>query len=336
VHLTALVEHPEHVCCRYRLAAYQSFFERAGHRLDFLPLPRRWWSRLWRTAALKFDVAILQRRLLSKPELSLLRRNTRHLVFDFDDALWLRDSYAARGLTSGRRLTRFESTIQAADVVIAGNEFLAAQAQQFAEPRRVVVIPTCINPDLCPRSHHGPRQADVRLAWVGSSSTLRGLERFAGTLEALGREVPGIRLKLICDRFFSLSHLAVERCGWNWATEAFEIAASDIGIAWMPDDDWSRGKCGLKVLQYMAAGLPVVANPVGVHVEMIRHGETGLLATTPEEWISAIRRLASDAALRARMGEAGRHVVETRYSVARGAERWLDVWDRVETRRKAA
>jgi glycosyltransferase involved in cell wall biosynthesis len=114
-------------------------------------------------------------------------------------------------------------------------------------------------------------------------------------------------------------------CPWSERGEAADIAAADVGISWVPDDLWSRGKCGLKVLQYMAAGLPVVANPVGVQADLVRHGETGLLARTPAEWVEALRRLAGDPVLRRHMGEAGRRRVEAEFSVAAGATRWLGV-----------
>lgn len=162
------------------------------------------------------------------------------------------------------------------------------------------------------------------MVWIGSSSTLRGLEQFTPTLTAIGRAVPGVRLKIICDRFIDIPGLPVDRCMWNEATEADEIAAADIGIGWVPDDPWSRGKCGLKVLQYQAAGLPVVANPVGVQSDFVRNGITGFQATTTEQWVNAIRALAADAALRRTLGEAGRRQVEVRYSVAAGAKLWLD------------
>ena len=101
------------------------------------------------------------------------------------------------------------------------------------------------------------------------------------------------------------------------------MAAADVGISWVPDDLWSRGKCGLKVLQYMAAGLPVVANPVGVQADLVRHGETGFLARTPAEWVEALRRLGADPELRCRLGAAGRRRVEAEFSVEAGAARWL-------------
>ena len=164
----------------------------------------------------------------------------------------------------------------------------------------------------------------LQLVWIGSSSTLQSLEAIAPLLEDVGRTIPGLQLKLISDRFMRFSQLAVVACPWSEPHEAEEIAAADVGISWMPDDLWSRGKCGLKVLQYMAAGLPVVANPVGVHTEMIQHGETGFLATTPAEWIEAIGTLSRDPERRERMGRAGRRLVETNYSVAVGAQALAD------------
>jgi glycosyltransferase involved in cell wall biosynthesis len=130
---------------------------------------------------------------------------------------------------------------------------------------------------------------------------------------------------LICDRFVHLPGLEIVDVPWSEATESAELAAADIGISWIPDDPWSRGKCGLKVLQYMAAGLPVITNPVGVHPEMVRHGETGYLVNSASEWVDAVRTLAHDPDLRRRMGAAGRRVVEERYSVEAGAGKWIEL-----------
>jgi glycosyltransferase involved in cell wall biosynthesis len=156
------------------------------------------------------------------------------------------------------------------------------------------------------------------------------LEQFAPVLSAIGRAVPGTRLKLICDRFIDIPHLSVDRCRWSEATEPAEIAAADVGIGWVPDDAWSRGKCGLKVLQYQAAGLPVVANPVGVQAEFVKHGVTGFQAASTEQWVNAIRALAADASLRRRMGEAGRRQVEDHFSLPPGAAKWTELLDQFQ------
>lgn len=337
MHLTALVESTGHVCCRYRVAAFGPFLERAGHRLEVRPWPRRGWDWLRLRRALRHaDVVVLQRKLPPAWQRWLLRRAARRLVFDFDDAVFLRDSYSPKGLHSPARRRRFAALVRAADAVAAGNAFLAEQAARQTGAGKVHVIPTCVNPAAYPLAEHTRAGAGVELVWVGSASTLRGLEAVRPLLEGLGRAQPGLRLKLVCDRFLELRHLPVIRCPWTETGEAAEIAAADVGISWVPDDLWSRGKCGLKVLQYMAAGLPVVANPVGVQAELVRHGETGLLARTPVEWAEAVARLAGDPGLRRRLGRAGRRRVEEGYSVAAGAARWVGLLGRLGEGRRAA
>jgi hypothetical protein len=132
-----------------------------------------------------------------------------------------------------------------------------------------------------------------------------------------------VKLRVICDRFPESFPLPIIPVSWDEQTEGREIAAGHIGISWIPDDLWSRGKCGLKVLQYQAAGLPVVANPVGTHREMIRDGQTGYLATTAEEWAVALARLVADPSLRLALGRAARRQVEASYSVSAWAETFV-------------
>jgi glycosyltransferase involved in cell wall biosynthesis len=367
----ALVDSPDHVCCRYRLLAFDPAIRGSGGSLKVQALARGAAGR-WRQfgQARAFDTVVLQRTLLPRWQLRRLRSRARHLVFDFDDAVLYRDSYDPRGPFSRRRAARFAATIGAADGVIAGNDFLADCAlRSGASAERVHVIPTCIDLERYPPStpwrqsgrassapHPGPppqggmEEADgdlseghppqcaiefplphcgggpgwgvssaspgLDLVWIGSSSTLQGLERQRLLWEQIGRAVSGVRLRVICDRFPKFEALPVVAVRWNGATEVEELAAGDLGVSWVPDDLWSRGKCGLKVLQYQAAGLPVLANPVGVQAEMIVPGVTGLLAKSPEEWVEAVRMLADDPALRLRMGRQARASVAAGYSVA--------------------
>jgi glycosyltransferase involved in cell wall biosynthesis len=329
VRVVALVESEDHVCCRYRVAAFRDPLTTAGHRLDIRALPSTTFGRFAIGRGLDdADVVVVQRKLLPQWAVALLRRRARKLIFDFDDAVWLRDSYAPQGFDDPKRLRRFRATVAACDLVVAGNDFLAAEAAKHATPDRVVVIPTCVEPTKYPLP--GARiSGPLQLVWVGSQSTLRGLERFTRTLSAIGRAVPGTRLKLVCDRFLTIPGLPVDECAWREVTEAHEIAKADVGISWIPDDSWSRGKCGLKVLQYQAAGLPVIANPIGVHAELVRDGETGLVATTTDEWVSAVARFAAEPALRHRLGRAGRRQAEERYSVAAGARQWAAALERL-------
>lgn len=321
----ALVESPSHVCCRYRIEPFAERARALGHRVEVAGLEPSPLARLRQLSrAADFDVVVLQRKLLGAMELAWLRRRSRRLVFDFDDAVFARDSYDARGAASGRRSRRFGRTARAADLMLAGNEFLMARAVLAgAEPARVRAIPTCIDP-----ARYAPRADTVdpgalTLVWIGSSSTVRGLEQRAALWAQIAERFPGVRLRLICDRFPELG-LPTEAVAWSAANEAAMLASADVGIALVPDDVWSRGKCGLKVLQYMAAGLPVIANPVGVHTDLIEPGASGFLAASDDDWLRAIGELASDPALRARMGRAGRERVEAAYSVDAWADRWVE------------
>ncbi|MBI3822335.1 MAG: glycosyltransferase family 4 protein [Planctomycetes bacterium] len=329
--ITALVKSREHVCCRYRAAAFRAHFESLGHHVDI-----RSWSSAWFLCQLfpglqsDIDVLIVQRRLFPAWQLNLLRRRVSCLIFDFDDSIYLHSSFNLRGPDCSKRLARFRHMMQTADIVIAGNDFLRDQATALTDPAKVHVIPTCVEVGRYPSAAHDPHRPRVKLAWIGSSSTIRGLEKQRDLLERFGRVVPNLELTIICDRSLSLDHLPIDFRLWNETTETADLADADIGFSWLPDDAWSAGKCGLKVLQYMAAGLPVIANAVGVQKTLVRHGETGFLVDTPDEWEAAVRRLANDADLRRLMGAAGRRVVAAEYDVARGAAAWENVLRGIE------
>ena len=329
MNLVALVHSDLHVCVRYRLLAFRDVLKSAGYSLILQELPRAALDRMrmYRTTG-DVDAVILQRNLLSLPELLVLRLSAKRLIFDFDDAIWMRDSYNPRGFYSSKQDYRFRFLMRSVNAVVAGNGYLADKARQCSRRASVVTIPTCVNPDRYPVAE--PRStATVQMVWVGSQSTLQGLEQFRDCLEVIGQRVPGIRLKMICDRFLTFQNLPVDAVPWSAETEAHEIADADIGISWIPDDPWSRGKCGLKILQYQAAGLPVVTNPVGVHTTMVRNNETGFLATTTEEWVHAIQQLATNAELRHQLGTAGRQQVVTDYSVAAGGRLWVAMLDKL-------
>jgi glycosyltransferase involved in cell wall biosynthesis len=322
----ALVEAGDHVCCRYRIRAFETTLADSGWSLAIEPLETNVFRRLMQFGRVdRFDALILQRKLLPGWQLRELRKRTKRLIFDFDDAVLYRDSYDARGPHHRRRAERFRRTVQLADVVIAGNAFLADCALKAgAKLDRVRVIPTCIDTGATTTGSGSRRPDGIDLVWIGSRSTLAGLDLQRPLWERLGREVPGLRLRMVCDHFLRFENLPVVDVPWSEATEAADVAASDIGISWIPDDLWSRGKCGLKVLQYQAAGLPVVANPVGVHPEIIRPGIDGLLPASADEWVEAVRQLAENPELRRRMGRAARSSLEARFSAAAWAPAFVE------------
>jgi hypothetical protein len=189
MNLLALVEAPDHVCCRYRIRAFAPALRAAGVDLTLRAFSRGPAGRLAQLAgSARFDATIIQRKLLPRWQVRMLRRRSSRLIFDFDDAVLYRDSYDPRGPACPRRAARFAAIVRAADVVIAGNRFLADCAVRAgARPDRVRVIPTCVDLDRYgprPRPDPGP---GLDLVWIGSSSTLQGLERRREVLERIGR-----------------------------------------------------------------------------------------------------------------------------------------------------
>ena len=322
----ALIQSPGHVCYRYRIEAFAWDLAERGLELESAPLRRGTLARIGQLrSAGRADVVILQRKLLPIWQFTLLRRHARRLIYDLDDALFRRDSYSPKRTESKVRMARFWATVYGADAVTVGNDYLKRFSSAFARPEQVRVIPTCVEPRRYHPASHRRVGSAARLVWIGQRSTLASLERARDRLAAAAGRLPGLALRVISDRSVRLPGVTVVPRRWSSATEAAELAEGDVGISWLPDDSWSRGKCGLKVLQYMAAGLPVVANPVGMNRRMVVHGENGLLASTAGEWAHAIARLAADPQLRQKMGAAGRRLVQQRYSVATWGPRFADV-----------
>ncbi len=326
----ALTEAPNHVCYRYRIEAFARALAKRGWTLESLPLSPHTFGRSPQLReASGAEVVILQRKLLPLWQLRILDRAAKLLIYDFDDALFYRDSYSRKGPSSWMRLAHFWATIYAADAVTAGNTYLRDHAAAYIEPSRVHLMPSTVQPSLYPLARHERSGSEAKLVWIGQHSTLGCLGHAEPALAAAAQRLPGLELHVICNKFPRLAGVRVVPRQWSAATETAEVAGADIGISWLPDDAWSLGKCGLKVLQYMAAGLPVVANPVGMNCTMVRHGETGFLARTGEETARAIARLANDPALRRRMGAAGRRLVESDYSVDRWAPVFAELVDRL-------
>ncbi len=245
------------------------------------------------------------------------------MFFDFDDAIWHPSQLSkANGVFSKLHFFGKTSTIcRLSSGVLAGNEYLAAYARKVSS--NVFVIPTSIDLARYPELPEAADDSRTIVIWSGSTSTLVHFEHAREALEKLARIRP-ITVKVICNEPPGRPIAGAENVFVRWSekNEAQEIGASHIGIMPLPDDSYSRGKCGLKALQFMATGRPVVTAPVGMNKDLVRSGDNGILATTTDEWVAALDQLASSRELRARIGGAGRRTVEAEYSATVVAERF--------------
>ena len=254
-----------------------------------------------------------------------LRRRCRSMVFDFDDAIWRMDvSPGNRRLRWLKDPAKTARIVAMADVVIAGNDYLADFARQHNP--RVEVIPTVVDTDAYVSQRGNSPRGPVTVGWTGSHTSMTHLREALPMLRQVKSQLgERVRFRIISDVPLDDEGLGAEHVPWNSATEAQDLDAIDIGIMPMPDDDWSRGKCGFKGLQYMAMGKAVVLSDVGVNGRIVQHGVNGFLARKPEDWHELIGRLVDDAYLRQRSGAAARRSVEDHWSIHAVAPRYARI-----------
>lgn len=283
-------------------------------RCEAIPSGLRARSRVLGLAA-GHSVVLLQRRLMGLVSAQRLRREARRLVFDFDDALPFTDT--SRGARRSRtRERRFGFLARSADLVVAGNEYLAGLAFQRGA-REVLVLPTGLHPGAYPLAPPRSRGGAFRAGWIGSSSTLPYLEALAPVLNRAAAAEPRMRLAVLCDRSPRLTGFPVDFTPWSKEAEVPFLHSLDVGLAPLPEDPWTRGKCGLRILKYLACGVPVVAEATGVQPELLDSGRAGRLVYDDDGWLRALRAVGQEEDATRIMVEHGRTVVERRYSTIR-------------------
>ncbi len=289
-----------------------------------LALPIAYWRRIRMLLARgRYDLLWIEKECLPwfPAWLERLLLRGRPYVLDFDDAIFhnydLHRSALVRRLF-GRRIDRL---MQGAQMVVAGNRYLAERATA-AGARWVEVVPTVVDADRYAAKTSYAGAQPPRIVWIGSPSTASYLQDLAAPLRALAERAP-FRLRVIGSGALSLPGVDLELLPWSADTEARLVAECDIGIMPLRDTPWERGKCAYKLIQYMACGLPVVASPVGANREVVAEGVSGFTAGCADAWLAALERLLGDAALRQRLGQAGRRRVEETYCLQQAAPKML-------------
>lgn len=305
---------------RFRVAQYIPHLRERGIAVVGGELHCPWPDRLRLLAsAAHYDAACIHRALLNPIELAWLRRAAPRYAFDFDEAIMFRDSAAVR-MVSRRRQRRVTRMLRGAASVIAGNDYLAAWARPHCA--RVSVVPTAL--DLAAYPAAPPVDGPPVIGWMGTRSTLMYVYAVLPALVRLAARQPRLVVRVVSDRALESADLPLINVSWSLANEVEELRRFQVGILPLHDDPWTRGKCGVKILQYFAAGIPVVCSPVGVARDIVEHGRNGFFATTADEWVTHLEALLTNPGLRQRLGAAGRALVEARYSVDAMLPRLLD------------
>lgn len=262
------------------------------------------------------DTVILQKVVLPPTWQSALDRISTKRIFDFDDALWLQDDH-------------FHQNVQAADHVVASNQYLADYARSYQSS--VSIIPTGVDirnfPDVKPK----PLKSEFVIGWLGSPSGAKYLEILVEPLARLGKthavlfQAVGITRREIA----TIPNVRIEAYGKIPYRPVDYVAGFDVGVMPIPRTEWGQGKSGSKILDYMAAGKPVVCSKVGKNLELVDHGRTGFLVSSNDDWFDALFRLIQDSNLCVKVGEQGKAFVVANYSMQKVANLWNDLLTRI-------
>lgn len=257
-----------------------------------------------------------------------ISKKGKKVIFDFDDAIWIDNvSNSNKSFAFLKDASKTSNIINLSDLVFAGNEYLKSYASQFNV--NIVVIPTTIDTNEY-RPVKVATQNKVVIGWSGSITTIQHFEYAVAVLKKIkNKYVDKIEIKVIGDANYVNAELEIKGLGWNKTTEISDLCSFDIGIMPLPNDEWAKGKCGLKGLQYMALEVPTIMSPVGVNTEIIENGINGFLATTENDWIERLSDLIESKELREKIGKSGRQTVVEKYSVEANKQKYLDAFNQL-------
>jgi len=276
-----------------------------------------------------FDAVFIYREALMHGSVKIEKKIVKSgvpFILDFDDSIWLMDvSSGNKALRWMKRPLKTAEIINMSTVTVTGNKYLHSYAAQYGKDVRI--IPTTINTDSFQPTKKTTADNKICIGWTGSSTTLKHFQLALPVLKKIQKKYTDtISIKLIADVPHKCDELNYEFVKWNPDTEAADVNSMDIGIMPLPDDDWSKGKCGFKGLQYMSFEIPTIMSPVGVNTEIIEDGVNGFFATDENEWIEKLSLLIESNELRKKLGKAGRQTVVEKYSTEANKQKWLQVF----------
>lgn len=269
-----------------------------------------------------YEVVCIQRRLFSLYEFHCIRQRSRKILFDLDDAIMYRSSGSFVPYSFSRWI-KFRWMVRGSDVITVGNQFLKGEVLKVNPKKEVVLIPTCVDMSLYPKKKKVSDSGECILGWMGTKGNLKYLESLEPVFKTISQRFPGVRLKIVSNDFVDRFSLPVIKKPWRLEDENDDLVSFDVGLMPLSNDLWSRGKCGLKMIQYLSVGVPVVCTPLGINRDIVKDGQNGFWAMTPGEWTSRLAQLIEDPDLRQRMGLHGIETVEKEYSLTVTSEKFL-------------
>jgi glycosyltransferase involved in cell wall biosynthesis len=254
-------------------------------------------------------------------------------IVDYDDAIFHNYDMNKIPIVSKFLNSKIDAVMNNASIVMAGNKYLAERANK-AVASRVELIPTVVDADKY-KPCYEPNDR-FTIGWIGSPATEKYLQMIVQVLGDLKEKID-FQFIVVGAKNFDAPEIDYQVHSWSEDSEADEIKSFDVGVMPLPDEPWERGKCGYKLIQYMACGKPVIASPVGVNKEIVEPGINGFLAKTTDEWLRYLLKLYQEPELRVVMGKNNRRKVEQEYSREKTAPKIKKLLEAIykETKKKA-
>ena len=264
--------------------------------------------------SLFFDVVFIHREAFPTKDFLfewLFKLFGKKIIYDFDDSIFL------------KKPAKVKKTITISDCVITGNKFLKDYASKLND--NAVVIPTSIDTDKYKPASSQRADNRIVIGWIGTPTTASYLLEIKEVFKVLAEKYENIEFRVIGAEFATEKSLPIAYEPWSLHSEVKDLQGFDIGIMPMPDNDWTKGKCAFKIIQYMAVGIPAVASPCGMNTEVISDGVNGFLPSNDKEWCDRLALLIESPELRIKLGENGRKMIEKQYSVKANTSKFIDI-----------
>jgi len=345
--ILALTTNPiEGASTRYRVHAYIPYLERQGCTVDLHPffpskslaavyssgdllgklyyVVKGFQKRLSQLRRHRYDLVLVHRELFPlglRVFLGRLGKIGAQVVYDYDDAMFLPQRQGRWLLGKLEDTNSVREVMALSNLVVAGNDFLAAYARRYNQ--NVTILPTAVDTERFRLRDSSRQVGHCTIGWIGSHTTIKYLYSLRSIFERLAKS-HSFELKVVGASFsLSFNGLQVRQQEWSLEREVKDFQSCDIGVYPLWNDDWSKGKCGFKAIQFMSVGVPVIASKVGVNRNIIQDGVNGFLAASEQEWCDKLALLLKNPDLRREMGLAGRKTVEERYSLDVNAPKLL-------------
>lgn len=311
---------------RVRVFQYIDYLERCGVKCRVYPdeiIKHKYekWTKLFVNIVWS-DIVFVQKKFLSKKVIWLTKVLRKKKIFDFDDAIYV-NQFPGHSSKEGKFYQKLVNMVKGSDTVIVGNNYLKDFAIQYN--KSCFILPSVVDTDLYPQKRY--RDSDqVIIGWVGTPNNLVYVKKLESIFNQLKKKYDEkIEFRIICSKPLIFKELEVEFVPWKLQKEVKDLSIFDIGIMPLPENAWTRGKCGYKALLYMALGIAVVCSPVGINKEIVSDGENGFLANSEDEWFKKLSLLVQNKELRHRIRLKGRATVEKYYSLKMYAPQMLKI-----------